>query len=98
MLHPGLRSGVKIITIVRSNRIFILLCLASVVILAVYIYWSRTKENTAAKSSEPLVEATASPTIATPLTNSGEAHKIKTENQKNKAIKQVFFRYNGLDN
>jgi hypothetical protein len=85
-------------TMVKSNRIFILLCLASVVILAVYIYWSRARENKATNSSEPIVEAKASPTVATPPTIAGEAHGIKTETQKNKAIKQVFFRYNGLDN
>jgi hypothetical protein len=40
----------------RSNRIFIILCLASAVTLVVYIYRSRTRENTAAKSAPLLIE------------------------------------------
>jgi hypothetical protein len=88
----------------RSNRVFIVLCLASAVTLVVYIHWSRTRENTAAKSA-------ASTTGAMPQPAAVEAHGTiaggepaapvsKTAHSgiaQNKMPKQVFFRYNGLD-
>jgi len=92
----------------RPNRIFITLCLACSVILAVYIHWARTRGNTAEppRSAAPLAEASP----ASPATARSETEKTKaggeSEQQdkpapsatpQNKFSKQVFFRYNGLD-
>lgn len=67
---------------VKANRIFLLLCLASLVTLAAYIYWSRMREKMAAKSSDP-----------TGTVLSGSTRDDATANRR-----RVFFRYNGLDN
>src|SRR5262245_43315975 len=103
----------------RSNRLFIVLCLASAVTLAVYIHWSRRRDvgNAAVKSAAQLIEAPASPTAGSttggmPPPAAGEARETKAGGEpaaplsktadsgiaQNIMTKQVFFRYNGLDN
>jgi hypothetical protein len=103
----------------RPNQIFALLCLASAITLAAYIFWVRTRgaDNTAGapESVTPMMESASQPTSpstnARPLPAATEAHETKAggepptpgdstapDNAKSKASKQVFFRYNGVDN
>ncbi len=96
----------------KPNRIFVVLCLASAVILAAYIYWARTRvaddtgvvtKSEAAPSemaTPPVSPTTSSSTGATPSTSAGESSVSKDDtsnNALNKTSKQVFFRYNGVD-
>jgi len=94
----------------RPNRIFITLCLACSVILAVYIHWARTRGNTAEppRSTGPLIEASPASTAIVSATSETEKTKAGGESEQqdktapfataqNKFSKQVFFRYNGLD-
>ncbi len=94
----------------RPNRIFAALCLASVITLAAYILWAKTRgvNNTAgAPKSEALTEATAtsSTTDERPLPGANEAHGTKASGEPampsgdspDKTSRQIFFRYNGVD-
>jgi hypothetical protein len=102
----------------RPNHIFALLCLASAITLAAYIFLARTRgaDNTAGATerlSQPIEAsspATGATTGASPLPAAAEAPGTKVggdtatssdavapDNAKNKASKQVFFRYNGVD-
>jgi hypothetical protein len=96
---------------IRPNRIFAALCLASVITLAAYILWARTRgvDNTAgATKSASSTEATpaAGPaTDASPLPAGAEAHGTKAGGEptppagedQNKTAWRIFFRYNGVD-
>jgi hypothetical protein len=72
---------------VRPNRIFIALSLASVVTLVVYIYWAKTRGNTAEaliSAAPPIETPQVSPTISPttdsmPLPAAIEAHATKTD-------------------
>jgi hypothetical protein len=88
----------------RPNRIFAALCLASVITLAAYILWARTRgvDNTAGASNgaASLTEATPATGLTTDartLPGATEAHGTKAGDAQNKTSRQIFFRYNGLD-
>jgi len=96
----------------RPNRIFAALCLASVITLAAYILWAKTRgvDNTAGapKSAAPLTEAppaTDPATDARPMPAAAEAPGTKAAGEPatpsgaahDKTSRQIFFRYNGVD-
>src|SRR5215510_4884660 len=88
----------------RPNRIFAGLCLASVITLAAYILWARTRgvDNTAGASNgaAPFTEATPATGLTTDartLPDATESHGTKTGDAQNKTSRRIFFRYNGLD-
>lgn len=87
----------------RPNRIFAALCLASVITLAAYILWARTRgaDNAAgATKSSSLTEATgiSSSTDARPLPAAAEERGTKADGAaQNKVSGRIFFRYNGVD-
>jgi hypothetical protein len=96
----------------RPNRIFAALCLASVITLAAYVLWARTRgvDNTAGASNgaASLTEATPATDLKTdagPLPGATEAQGTKTGGEPatpsgaapNKTSRQIFFRYNGVD-
>jgi hypothetical protein len=94
----------------RPNRIFAAICLASVITLAAYILWARTRgadnasgaTNSASLTETPAVSAS---TDARPLTAAAEAHGTKSGGEsvapggdtQNKMSRRIFFRYNGVD-
>jgi hypothetical protein len=94
----------------RPNRIFAALCLASVITLAAYILWARTRgaDNTAgaAKSAsltEALATGPAKDTRPLPAAAEESGTKVGGESAspggdaQNKTPRQIFFRYNGID-
>ena len=87
----------------RPNRIFAALCLASVITLAAYILWARTRgaDNAAgATKSSSLTEAPAisSSTDARPLPAAAEERGTKAGGDaQNKMARRIYFRYNGVD-
>jgi hypothetical protein len=96
----------------RPNRIFAALCLASVITLVVYVLWARTRgvDNTtgASNGAASLTEATPATgltTNASPLPGAIAAHGTKADGEPatpsdaapNKTLRQIFFRYNGVD-
>jgi hypothetical protein len=96
----------------RPNRIFAGLCLASVITLAAYILWAKTRgvNNTAGapKSAASLTEATPATGLtadARPLPGATEARETKAGGEPatpsdaapNKTSRRIFFRYNGVD-
>jgi hypothetical protein len=96
---------------VKSNRVFAMLCLVSAIILAAYILWARTRsvDNTAgapksvASAIEAASPATGPSSDAKPLPAATEEREAPAggvaapDNAKNKASRQIFFRYNGVD-
>ena len=93
----------------RPNRIFAALCLASVINLAAYILWARTRgaDNAAgATKSASLTEAPATgpATDARPLpaadahgTKSGGGSVASGGDAQNNVARRIFFRHNGVD-
>jgi hypothetical protein len=87
----------------RPNRIFAALCLASLITLAAYILWARTRgaDNAAgATKSSSLTEAPAisSSTDARPLPAAAEERGAKAGGDaQNKMARRIYFRYNGVD-
>jgi hypothetical protein len=101
----------------RPNRIFGVLCLASAVTLVAYAYWARTRVANdtveVTKVEAPLPPAsptTGSSTDAMAPPSAAGASGVKAKpkssspsrtaasgNVQNNPVKQIFFRYNGVD-
>jgi hypothetical protein len=84
---------------IKPNRVFALLCLVSAIFLAAYILWARTRSadltTGASKNEAPAVEAAPpTPGLASEETGTKAGGEFATAD---KASKQIFFRYNGVD-
>jgi hypothetical protein len=96
----------------KPNRIFAILCLASAITLAAYILWAKTRgaDNTASAPESLAAPITSPATGATPAPAAAEEGGTKDggesatpgaaatpDNALNKGANHVFFRYNGVD-